>query len=70
VLRVKKVAEDLYEVVATPPEIDEAWSTPEPMSARKLLTELIDRGCHSIDVADALNEQDPGWIAKASGPYR
>jgi hypothetical protein len=70
VLQVKKVAQDLYEASATPPEIDEAWSTPEPMSARRLLTQLIDRGCHSIDAADVLNEQDPEWIAKAKGPYR
>jgi hypothetical protein len=39
------------------------------MSARKLINELTDRGCHTTDIADALNEQDIRWIEKAQGPY-
>jgi hypothetical protein len=66
---VKKIAEDLYEASATPPEVDEAWSTTEPISAHRLIKQLTDRGCHTIDIADALNEQDPEWIEKAQGPY-
>jgi hypothetical protein len=68
-LTIKKLADDLYTVEATPPEVDDAWVTPEPMSARKIIKQLTDRGCHTIDIADALNEQDPDWIAKEKGPY-
>jgi hypothetical protein len=69
VLSVKKVAEDLFEAAATPPEVNVAWSTSEPVSARKLVKQLTDKGCHTIDIADALNEQDPMWIEKARGAY-
>jgi hypothetical protein len=68
-IQVKKVAEDLFVAIATPPEANEAWFTSEPLSAHKLLRQLSKRGCHSIDIADALNEQDPQWIEKAQGPY-
>jgi hypothetical protein len=69
-LKISKVSEDLFVAEATPPEVNVAWSTPQPMSARKLLKQLIDvYGAHSIDAADALNEQDPDWIEKAQGPY-
>jgi hypothetical protein len=68
-LQVKKVGEDLYVAIATPPEVDEVWFSPEPLSANKLATQLFNRHCHSIDFADAMNEQDPDWIEKAKGPY-
>lgn len=68
-LQVKKIAEDMYVAVATPPEVSEQWSITEPISARKLIKQLTDRGCHTTDIADALNEQDPEWIEKEQGPY-
>jgi hypothetical protein len=69
-LEIKKVAEDLFLAIATPPEVDEAWSTPEPLSARRLLKELIDvRGGHSSDIGAALYAQDPEWADKAQGSY-
>jgi hypothetical protein len=68
-LAVKKIAEDLFEAAATLPEVNRAWSTSEPISARRLVKQLTDRGCHIVDIADALNEQDPMWIEKAEGPY-
>ena len=68
-LQVKKVAEDSYEAVATPPQVAEAWSTEVPISARKLINQLTSRGCHTTDIADALNEQDPDWGAKGKGSY-
>ena len=68
-LEVKKVAEDLYVAIATPPEVNEAWFTVSPLSARKLIKELSDRGAHSTDIGDAMNQQDPAWIEKAKGPY-
>jgi len=69
-LEIKKVAEDLYLAEATPLEVDEAWSTPEPLSAGRLLKELIDiRGGHSSDVEAALFSADPEWIAKSQRPH-
>jgi hypothetical protein len=64
-LQVKKVAEDLYEAMATPPELVEAWSTKLPISANELINQLSNRGCHTTDIADALNAQDPDRGAKA-----
>lgn len=67
-LEIKKVGEDLYLATATPPEVDQSWSTPEPLSARRLLKELIDvRGGHSSDIGAALYAADPEWMAKAKG---
>lgn len=68
-LEVKKIAEDLYVAIATPPEVDDVWFTPEPLSANKLIKQLGNRGAHSTDIGDALNQQDPEWIDKARGPY-
>jgi len=69
-LEVRKVAKDSYLVTATPPEVNEAWSTPEPVSLSKLLKELIDvRGGHSSDVGAALYAADPDWAGKAEGPF-
>ena len=64
-LQVKKVAEDSYESAATPPEVVEAWSTKVPIGANELINQLSNRGCHTTDIADALNVQDPDWGAKA-----
>jgi hypothetical protein len=68
-LEVKKIAEDLYVAIATPPEVREEWSTTEPLSANKLIKQLDNRGCHSADIGDAMYHQDPEWIEKAQGPY-
>jgi hypothetical protein len=69
-LEITKVSEDLYLATATPPEVNEAWSTQKPISAHRLLKQLIDvRGGHSSDVGAALYAADPEWVAKAQGPY-
>jgi hypothetical protein len=68
-LQVKRFAEDLFVAIATPPGANEDWFKSEPLRAHKLLKQLNKRGCHSIDIAKALNEQDPQWIKKAQGPY-
>ena len=64
-LEVKKTAEDLYVAIATPPEVRVPWSTNEPIGANELINQLSSRGCHTTDIADALNVQDPDWGAKA-----
>jgi hypothetical protein len=68
-LEVKKLADDLYVAIATPPEVDEVWFTPEPLSARKLIKQLSNRGGHSTDIGDAMYQQDAEWLEKAQGPY-
>jgi len=44
-LEVKKVGEDLYVAIATPPEVREPWSTNEPIGANELISQLSNRGC-------------------------
>ncbi|MFC5864327.1 hypothetical protein ACFPT7_18620 [Acidicapsa dinghuensis] len=68
-LEVKKIAEDLYIAIATPPEVDEEWFTPKALSAHQLIKELSNRGAHSTDIGDAMYQQDPAWLEKAQGPY-
>jgi hypothetical protein len=68
-LEVKKVNEDLYVAIATPPEVDEVWFSPNPLGARRLIRELGKRGAHSTDIGDAMYQQDPAWLDKAQGPY-
>jgi hypothetical protein len=66
-IELRKIGEDLYEVTASPPHVDEAWSSKEPIGARELIDRLLGRGAHVIDVHDALSAQDPDWDAKARG---
>jgi hypothetical protein len=63
-LSVKKAPGGLYEATATPPHVKSAWTTVEPMPARRLIDELKSRGCHQQDIGDALYEQDPNWVEK------
>jgi hypothetical protein len=63
-LNVSKTESGLYEAIATPPHVKDAWSTKEPISAQQLIHELRARGCHQQDIGDALYEQDPKWVEK------
>jgi hypothetical protein len=63
-LSVKKLPNGLYEASLTPPYVKVAWTTPNPLPARDLVTELQARGCYQQDVTDAMYEQDPDWIKK------
>jgi hypothetical protein len=58
-LKFTKLSEDQYLVTAAPPEVREAWTTSEQLSYPRLLKELLLKGAHPVDVADALNEVDP-----------
>jgi hypothetical protein len=66
-LNVRKMINGLYEVKATPPHVNEAWSSSEPVSVQRLIDELKARGCHQQDIGDALYEQDPKWVEKLKG---
>src|SRR5690348_10315610 len=41
------------------------WSTAAPLTAFELVNELLKRGCHQVDIAEAISEQDPHWIEKS-----
>lgn len=63
-LKIRKTSDGLYEATATPPHVKTAWSTSEPISARRLIDELKSLGAHQQDIGDALSEQDPDWVRK------
>lgn len=70
---VKKVSDDLYLARLTLPDMDavkEEWSTDTPLTAGELVNELLKRGCHPVDIADAIAEQDPQWIEKSPDRYK
>jgi hypothetical protein len=67
-IRVKKVSEDRYMAKLMLPDmaaVKAEWSTTDPLSSHDLVNELLARGCHQIDIADAIAEQDPDWIEKS-----
>ena len=68
-ISVTKIADDLYMAVATPPDVEEEWSTPEPFRGRQLTRELLERGAHQTDIGDAMYRQDPLWVEKLRDPY-
>jgi|GEM_PF-6573065 hypothetical protein len=68
-LTVKKISDDLYTATLTRENLNFAWSTTEPMRGQQLYRELNERGCHPIDVADAMAVADPKWIEKLRDPY-
>ena len=61
-ITVTKISEALYTATATPPHVQNAWSTTEPLRANQLWQELLVRGGHQIDVGDAFDEADWNWL--------
>ena len=57
-LKLWKTDEDLYEAHVTPPHVEVAWATLEPISVKRLVKELKARGCHPQDIGEALHEHD------------
>ena len=60
-LKIRKLNDSRYEAEASPPHMREQWKTPKPYGLRELIKELEDKGCHQIDIGDALYEIDPNW---------
>lgn len=52
--------DDRYQVAVSPPH-GEYWRSPSPMTAWDVFAKLPRLGCHSTDVADALEAADPRW---------
>lgn len=52
-----------YQVAVSPPE-GPNWRSSEPMTATEILEKLLELGCHSTDITDALYEADPQWGKK------
>ena len=54
---------DLYSATVSPPHGNRSlWSSPQPMTASKLIDSLRELGCHTTDITDALYEADPSWL--------
>jgi cell division septation protein DedD len=71
-IRVRKVSDDLYVADLTLPDlpnVQEEWSTKEPISGHHLVRELVDRGCHSSDIGAAIYAVDAQWVEKLRGEY-
>jgi len=67
-IKVTKVSEDRYLASLTLPDmpaVSASWSTAAPLSAGQLVNELLAKGCHPVDIADAISEEDPKWIEKS-----
>jgi hypothetical protein len=63
-IKVVKVTQALYIAEATPPHSTAPWSTAQPMRFHQLCEQLLNRGCHQIDVADAVDSADRQWEEK------
>jgi hypothetical protein len=54
-----------YQAHVTPPHGSGVeWRTDAPLSSESLISELLARGCHQTDIADALYEADPEWLMR------
>lgn len=51
-----------YVAEVTHPHGGAAWTTPAPLTADALVSELQARGCHQTDIGDAFYEADPDWL--------
>lgn len=59
-IRITKVS-DGYRAHAEPPSVSQAWDSEHAMTARELMSELVSRGAHPRDVADAFSFVEPNW---------
>jgi hypothetical protein len=59
-----------YEASATPPHVQgSSWRTRCPLTARELISVLLERGAHQTDIADAFHAANPNWLAEMSSQY-
>ena len=66
-IKITKVSDDLYPaklILQDMPAEKEAWSKNEALTGLQLTYDLVARGCHQVDVGDAMYEQDPLWVEK------
>ena len=66
---IKKITESLFTAelrLPDMPQVAECWKTPEPMRVDRIIDELLRRGAHQIDIADAFQAADPDWITAFS----
>ena len=38
------------------------WKSEKPMPKDKLISKLLELGCHQQDIGDAFYEADPNWL--------
>src|SRR5580698_4533821 len=63
-IKVVKVTQAMYIAEATPPHSNAPWSTSQPMRFHELCEQLLNRGGHQTDVADAVDSADREWEEK------
>ena len=56
-------AGDRYQVSVSPPE-GQFWQSNVPLTPQEIFDKLIDLGCHTTDISDALYAADPLWTRK------
>ena len=63
-IKVVKVTQAMYIAEATPPHLNAPWSTSQPIRFHELCEQLLNRGGHQTDVADAVDSADREWEEK------
>jgi hypothetical protein len=66
-IRIKSVTGKFYLAELTLPDmpaVSEGWMTPQAMHRDELIEELLKRGAHQVDVADAFFAADPDWMGE------
>ncbi len=56
-------AHDKYQVAVSPPH-GALWRSSTPMTPKEIFDKLIDLGCHTTDISDALYAADPLWATR------
>jgi len=64
-IKVTKVSQAYYGVVAMPPDVYEPWSSTELLRLNDLCAELTARGAHQREVGDAIDQADRDWLDRA-----
>jgi hypothetical protein len=63
-IEIKRESNQLYAAVASRPDIDQNRSTSLPFMVDELISELLARGGHHTDIADAFYAANPNWLSK------
>jgi hypothetical protein len=63
-IEIKRESNQLYSAVASRPDIDQNRSTSMPFMVDELISELLARGGHHTDIADAFYAANPNWLSK------
>ena len=54
-------SDDKYLVSVSPPD-GRSWRSVDPMTVKQIFDRLVELGCHTTDISDALYAADPFWV--------